>query len=73
MAISAQARNQGCTGEIQQVHGNQNSALTMLETDQDVEHLLREDERKLVPPMQKLPVRHQPEPRKKQPKRDYER
>ena len=34
---------------------------------------LREDERKLEPPVQKRPVRHQPEPQKKQPKRDYER
>ena len=34
---------------------------------------LREDERKLEPPVQKRPVRHQPEPQKKPPKRDYER
>ena len=34
---------------------------------------LREDERKLEPPVQKRPVRHQPDPQKKQPKRDYER
>ena len=34
---------------------------------------LREDERKLEPPVQKPPARHQPEPRKKQPNRDYER
>lgn len=35
--------------------------------------LLREDERKLEPPAQKRPVRHQPEPQKKPPKWDYER
>ena len=34
---------------------------------------LREDKRKLEPPVQKRPVRHQPEPQKKPPKRDYER
>ena len=34
---------------------------------------LREDERKLEPPAQKRPIRHQPEPQKKPPKRDYER
>ena len=59
--------------EIQQVHGKQYSAITLLEAEQDVEHLLREDERKLAPPVQKLPARQQPEPRKKWPKRDYER
>ena len=59
--------------KIQQTHGNQYSALTMLEAEQDVDHLLREEERKLAPPIQKPPARHQPEPRKKQPKRDYER
>ena len=58
---------------IQQAHGNQYSAITLLEAEQDVEHLLREDERKLELPVQKPPARHQPEPRKKQPKRDYER
>ncbi len=45
----------------------------MMEAQQDVDHLLREDERKLEPPAQKRPVRHQPEPQKKPPKRDYER
>ena len=42
----------------------------MMEAQQDVDHLLREDERKLEPPAQKRPVRHQPEPQKKPPKRD---
>lgn len=45
----------------------------MMEAQQDVDHLLREDERKLEPPAQKRPVRRQPEPQKKPPKRDYER
>ena len=45
----------------------------MMEAQQDVDHLLREDERKLEPPVQKRPVRHQPEPGQKRPKRDYER
>ena len=59
--------------KIIQAHGNQYNALTVLEAEQDVDHLLREDERKLAPPVQKPPVRHQLEPGKKRPKRDYER
>ena len=58
---------------LQQAHGKQYSAITMMEAQQDVDHLLREDERKLEPPEQKRPGSHQPEPQKKQPKRDYER
>ena len=64
---------QDARDKLQQAHGKQYSAITMMEAQQDVDHLLREDERKLEPPVQKRPVRHQPEPRKKQPKRDYER
>ena len=64
---------QDARDRLQQVHGKQYSAITMMEAQQDVDHLLREDERKLEPPAQKRPVRHQPESRKKQPKRDYER
>ena len=59
--------------KLQQAHGKQYSAITMMEAQQDVDHLLREDERKLEPPVKKRPVRHQPEPQKKPPKRDYER
>ena len=58
---------------LQQAHGKQYSAITMMEAQQDVDHMLREDERKLELPVQKPPARRQPEPRKKQPKRDYER
>ena len=65
--------NKDAREKIQQAHGNQYSALVMLEAEQDVDHLLREDERKLEPPVQKPPTRPQPEPRKKQPNRDYER
>ena len=65
--------NQDARDRLQQAHGKQYSAITMMEAQQDVDHLLREDERKLEPPVQKRPVRHQPEPQKKQPKRDYER
>ena len=64
---------QDARDRLQQAHGKQYSPITMMEAQQDVDHLLREDERKLEPPVQKRPVRHQPEPRKKQPKRDYER
>lgn len=48
---------------LQQAHGQQYSATTMMEAQQDVEHLLREEDRKLEPPV----------PRKKQSNRDYER
>lgn len=64
---------QDARDKLQQAHGKQYSSITMMEAQQDVDHLLREDERKLEQPAQKRPVRHQPEPRKKQPKRDYER
>ena len=64
---------QDARDKLQQAHGKQYSSITMMEAQQDVDHLLREDERKLEQPVQKRPVRHQPEPRKKQPKRDYER
>ena len=64
---------QDARDRLQQAHGKQYSAITMMEAQQDVDHMLREDERKLEPPVQKPPARRQPEPRKKQPKRDYER
>ena len=64
---------QDARDRLQQAHGKQYSPITMMEAQQDVDYLLREDERKLEPPVQKRPIRHQPEPRKKQPKRDYER
>lgn len=64
---------QDARDKLQQAHGKQYSAITMIEAQQDVDHLLREDERKLEPPVQKRPVRHQTEPQKKPPKRDYER
>ena len=64
---------QDARDRLQQAHGKQYNALTMMEAQQDVDHLLQEDERKLAPPVQKPPARHKPEPQKKQPKRDYER
>ena len=64
---------QDARDRLQQAHGEQYNALTMMEAQQDVEYLLREDERKLAPPVQKPPARRQPEAQKKQPKRDYER
>ena len=64
---------QDARDKLQQTNGKQYSAITMMEAQQDVDHLLREDERKLEPPVQKRPVRHQPEPQKKPLKRDYER
>ena len=64
---------QDARDKLQQAHGKQYSVFTMLDAEQDVDHLLRADERKLEPLVQKRPVRHQPEPQKKPPKRDYER
>ena len=66
-------KTQDARDKLQQAHGKQYSPITMMEAQQDVDHLLRDDERKLEPPVQKRPVRHQPEPQKKPPKRDYER
>lgn len=71
--ILRKPNTQDARDKLQQAHGKQYSAITMMEAQQDVDHLLREDERKLEPPVQKRPVRHQPEPQKKPPKRDYER
>ena len=71
--ILRKPNTQDARDRLQQAHGKQYSAITMMEAQQDVDHLLREDERKLEPPVQKRPVRHQPDPQKKQPKRDYER
>ena len=59
--------------KLQQAHGSKYSVFTMMDVKQDVDTLLRDEERKLTPPVQKPPVKQQPEPRKKQPKRDYER
>lgn len=70
---SVQLRVDEYLDEESKAHGKQYSPITMMEAQQDVDHLLREDERKLEPPAQKRPVRHQPEPQKKPPKRDYER
>ena len=71
--ILRKPNTQDARDRLQQAHGKQYSAITTMEAQQDVDHLLREDERKLEPPVQKRPVRHQPDPQKKQPKRDYER
>ena len=71
--ILRKPNTQDARDKLQQAHGKQYSAITMMEAQQDVDHLLREDERMLEPPVQKRPVRHQPEPQKKPPKRDYER
>lgn len=64
---------QDARDRLQQAHGKQYSAITMKEAQQDVDYLLREDERKLAPPIQKPPARRQSEPGQKKPKRDYER
>ena len=71
--ILCKSNTQDARDRLQQAHGKQYSPIMMMEAQQDVDHLLREDERKLELPVQKRPVRHQPEPRKKPPKRDYER
>ena len=71
--ILRKSNTQDARDRLQQAHGKQYSPITMMEAQQDVDHLLRVDERRLEPPVQKRPVRHQPEPQKKQPKRDYER
>ncbi len=71
--ILRKPHTQDARDRLQQAHGKQYSPITMMEAQQDVDHLLREDERKLEPPLQKQPARQQPESRKKQPNRDYER
>lgn len=71
--ILRKSNTQDARDRLQQAYGKQYSPITMMEAQQDVDHLLREDERKLKPPVQKWPVRQQPEPQKKPPKRDYER
>ena len=71
--ILRKSNTQDARDRLQQAHGKQYSPITMMEAQQDVDHLLREDERKLEPPVQKRPARHQSEPGQKWPKRDYER
>lgn len=71
--ILRKPNTQDARDRLQQAHGKQYSPITMMEAQQDVDHLLRKDERKLEPPVQRRPVRHQPEPQKKPLKRDYER
>ena len=71
--ILRKPNTQDARDKLQRAHGKQYSPITMMEAQQDVDHLLREEERKLEPPVQKRPVRHQPEPGQKRPKRDYER
>ena len=71
--ILRKPNTQDARDKLQQAHGKQYSPITLVEAQQDVDHLLREDERKLEPPVQKRPVRHQPEHQKMPPKRDYER
>ncbi len=64
---------QDAVDKLQQAHGSKYSVFTMMDVKQDVESQLRDEERKLTPPVQKPPAKQQMEPRKKQPKRDYER
>lgn len=71
--ILRKPNTQDARDRLQQAHGKKYSAITMMEAQQDVDHLLREEEGKLEQPVQKRPVRHQPEPGQKQPKRDYKR
>ena len=71
--ILRKLHTQDARDRLQQAHGKQYSAITMMEAQQDVDRLLREDESKLAPPVQKPPARRQPEPRKKQPNRDHEK
>ncbi|MBO4938844.1 MAG: MobA/MobL family protein, partial [Oscillospiraceae bacterium] len=71
--ILRKLHTQDARDRLQQAHGKQYSPITMMEAQQDVDRLLREDESKLAPPVQKPPARRQPEPGQKKPKRDYER
>ena len=71
--ILRKPNTQDARDRLQQAHGKQYSPITMMEAQQDVDHLLQKDERKLELPVQKRPVRHQPEHQKMPPKRDYER
>ena len=64
---------QDAVDKLQQAHGSKYSVFTMMDVKRDVDTLLRDEERKLTPPVQKPPAKQQPEPRKKPPKRDYER
>jgi len=59
--------------KLQQAHGSKYSVFTMMDTKQDIDALLRDEERKLTPPVKKPPAKQQREPGQKRPKRDYER
>ena len=62
---------QDARSRLQQAHGKQYSVFTMMEAEQDVENLLREDEKRLEPLVQKPPARQQSEPGQKRHNRDY--
>jgi hypothetical protein len=67
------SNTQDARSRLQQAHGKQYSVFTMMEAEQDVENLLRENEKRLEPPKQKTPARQQLEPRNKQPNWDHKR
>jgi len=67
------SNTQDARSRLQQAHGKQYSVFTMMEAEQDVENLLRENEKRLELPKQKTPVRQQLEPRNKQPNWDHKR
>ena len=67
------SNTQDARSRLQQAHGKQYSVFTMMEAEQDVENLLRENEKRLEPPKQKTPARQQLEPRNKQLNWDHKR
>ena len=71
--ILRKPNTQDACSRLQQAHGKQYSVFTMMEAEQDVENLLRENEKRLEPPKQKTPARQQLEPRNKQPNWDHKR
>jgi len=72
-----QILRKACTREarekLRQAHGDQYSVLTMMDAEQDVENLLRKEEKRLGPPVQKPSTIQQPQFQNTQSRRDYKR
>ncbi|MBR2928567.1 MAG: MobA/MobL family protein [Oscillospiraceae bacterium] len=67
------SNTQDAKSKIQQVYGKQYRAMTMMDAERDVESLLRDDEKRLKPLVEKTSVRQEVKPRKEQSDRRHER
>lgn len=67
------AKTQDARSKLQQVYGEKYSPFTMMDAERDVANLLRDDEKRLHRDVEKQSRTQPQQPRKKQPRKDYER